>query len=909
MEQIRPQLKGRARGNSQEVRVPRPTQSTQSTEQRLDVVRPFSPSFLSQAAGASQQIKPWVQRPRPTSSLPTQTTRSFPTPWLDAAQRPPSAMPSQAVGTPWQKGSRPHTGVAPRQHPMSGVQQVTEGLKNLGAGQGAVHKYKTTSKPESLIRVDGKQGTTGQDVKLLTNYFPITSYKNYCLYQYEVVFNLEEDTINIKRNLLAQHRERLGGYLFDGTMLFSVNRYDPPTFELTSIRRSNEQKVIIKVKFTNIIETGDHANIKVFNLLLHNCFRYLDLSLIGRNFYDSKAKVDLPQYKLQIWPGFDTTIGRYENNILLCADLATKIIREETVFHFFNECFADKNHNWLMNFKNGVIGTTVMTKYNNKTYRIDDVDENLNPSSKFDKKDGSKMTYIQYYKEKWNVTIRGGWQPMLISKNKSSIFEVEDTLVYLVPELCLMTGLTDKMRNNFHLMKEIAPYTLVDPEVRKEKLTNFVNLLLNTPDSVTELKKWNMTVSNKFVELNGRKLPPEPILSHTSSYFGGYEADWSNIVWKLPMFKTAIVSHWTIVTPEVYVNEVGLFAQSLTQAAQKMSFALPKPSIVTINDVKANTYLTKLEEVINTSNPALILCVILSSRGDVYTLIKRMLCIDRAVPSQIVLLRNVQKNNLSLSTKIAIQINCKLGGTPWLVNIPRKGLMIIGFDVYHDSHHSSVSFGALVATMNDTHTNYFSCVEPHESGEELSVYFATAILKALTKYKNKNGKLPSSIIVYRAGVGEGQISNVYKTEVELLQTACEKMYGTPTVPFTFVVVTKRISTRFFAPNSGTIKNPQPGTVVDTVVTDPTKYDFFLVSQYVRQGTVNPTHYNVIEDTLRFPPDILQRLTFKLTHMYYNWPGTIRVPAPCQYAHKLALLTGKTLRSAANSALDETLFFL
>jgi hypothetical protein len=22
-------------------------------------------------------------------------------------------------------------------------------------------------------------------------------------------------------------------------------------------------------------------------------------------------------------------------------------------------------------------------------------------------------------------------------------------------------------------------------------------------------------------------------------------------------------------------------------------------------------------------------------------------------------------------------------------------------------------------------------------------------------------------------------------------------------------------------------------------------------------------------------------------MYYNWPGTVRVPAPCQYAHKLA----------------------
>jgi len=53
-----------------------------------------------------------------------------------------------------------------------------------------------------------------------------------------------------------------------------------------------------------------------------------------------------------------------------------------------------------------------------------------------------------------------------------------------------------------------------------------------------------------------------------------------------------------------------------------------------------------------------------------------------------------------------------------------------------------------------------------------------------------------------------------------------------------------------------------------------RYDFFLVSQHVRQGTVTPTHYQVIEDTLRLPPDIMQRLTFKLTHMYYNWSVSI-----------------------------------
>ena len=47
------------------------------------------------------------------------------------------------------------------------------------------------------------------------------------------------------------------------------------------------------------------------------------------------------------------------------------------------------------------------------------------------------------------------------------------------------------------------------------------------------------------------------------------------------------------------------------------------------------------------------------------------------------------------------------------------------------------------------------------------------------------------------------------------------------------------------------------------------YDFYLISQCARQGTVAPTHYNVIWDRTNFKVDHMQRLTFKLTHLYYK----------------------------------------
>ena len=61
----------------------------------------------------------------------------------------------------------------------------------------------------------------------------------------------------------------------------------------------------------------------------------------------------------------------------------------------------------------------------------------------------------------------------------------------------------------------------------------------------------------------------------------------------------------------------------------------------------------------------------------------------------------------------------------------------------------------------------------------------------------------------------------------------------------------------------------------------------IVFNLLSQGTVSPTHYIVVHDNTGLKPDILQKISYKLTHMYYNWPGTVRVPAPCQYAHKLA----------------------
>ena len=56
----------------------------------------------------------------------------------------------------------------------------------------------------------------------------------------------------------------------------------------------------------------------------------------------------------------------------------------------------------------------------------------------------------------------------------------------------------------------------------------------------------------------------------------------------------------------------------------------------------------------------------------------------------------------------------------------------------------------------------------------------------------------------------------------------------------------------------------------TILPFPSGMTFIWSARWPFGGTVNPTYYNVIYDDNGLKPDHMQRLTFKLCHLYYNW---------------------------------------
>ena len=224
--------------------------------------------------------------------------------------------------------------------------------------------------------------------------------------------------------------------------------------------------------------------------------------------------------------------------------------------------------------------------------------------------------------------------------------------------------------------------------------------------------------------------------------------------------------------------------------------------------------------------------------------------------------------------------------------------------------HSGSSVAGFVASINATISRYYSatCAGTH-SNQELVDKLQHCFTGALNKYHEINHSLPDRIIVYRDGVGDGQLDAVAGHEVEQFYAAFGKFQADYRPKLTVVVVQKRINTKLFMKKGPSLENPPPGSVMDHTVTRRDYYDFLLISQHVRQGTVTPTHYVCVHDDMALPPNHMQRLAYKMTHMYYNWPGTVRVPAPCQYAHKLAYMTGQNICRTPHSDLCDKLFYL
>lgn len=759
-------------------------------------------------------------------------------------------------------------------------------------------------------------------------YFRFSQPKQLTVYQYRIDFEPDIESARTRRFLVNQLRQHFkDSLIFDGMYdLVSVNRLPKQVNEFHQQLQDGTQYKVI-VKFTAEVNWAQNPEVmmnimRFYNTLLRKFYReYLKWIQIGRLYFNPKNNINVSEYNVSLWSGMVTAIAIHDGGSMIVCNPAVKCVRSDTVYELMRRIKDDsrRGRNLIEEIKNEIVGMIVLTRYNNRTYQIADVDFQNNPQSyRFDCK-GQNINLMEYYQQTWNHQIKDAKQPLLIGELslREKRMDPNKKFPILVPELCLLTGLTPSMTNDRRLMRTLADKSRLGPTERAQQLMNFVNELNRHPGVGQDLGKWNCQLENRLVQAPAKQLDKEKLFMSNANeqkiefYYDQNKGSFANETRDKRFYNMPYqFNRWVLVVTTRTANQAKPFIDTLFRVARPMGIQLDQPIIKELNDDGPRSFAQFCKTI--PQDIVMVVCIVPNAVQARYDAIKKVLCVENPIPSQVIVESTLKKNMMSVCTKIAIQMATKIGGEPWKVEIPLKQAMIIGYDTYHDKIAEKKSVGGFVASINDDYTNYYSKVNYHSAREEMSGNFTENVKAAIKHYHQRNRVFPKYIFIFRDGVGDGMFQHVYQYELAQIQKGIKELFQDQSLApkLCFTIVSKRINTRFFARAGQNLANPPPGTVVDDVVTKSNRFDFFLISQSVGQGTVSPTNYNVIYSEIEFmKPFMMQKLAYKLTHLYFNWQGTLSVPAPCQYAHKLAYLTGVHLHCEPHPKLTDKLFYL
>jgi eukaryotic translation initiation factor 2C len=184
----------------------------------------------------------------------------------------------------------------------------------------------------------------------------------------------------------------------------------------------------------------------------------------------------------------------------------------------------------------------------------------------------------------------------------------------------------------------------------------------------------------------------------------------------------------------------------------------------------------------------------------------------------------------------------------WLCDRP---CMFVGIDVSHPEIGSMAdSVAAVVGTVDRNFKDYAAHISLQRASRiEMVSELQDAMVSLLGTFRQKNGAMPETIVIFRDGVSDGQFDIVLEKELPFVKSAIELVGShADTVKIVIVVCQKGHHTRLvYEDGDKNILNPCPGLCVDGSICSAKWNEFFLNSSVAIQGTSKPCKYALIYD--------------------------------------------------------------
>ncbi|KAG2788143.1 Protein argonaute [Phytophthora cactorum] len=508
---------------------------------------------------------------------------------------------------------------------------------------------------------------------------------------------------------------------------------------------------------------------------------------------------------------------------------------------------------------------------------------------------GETMSVADYFYKKYNTRLRYPNLPLVNVGSKKAGREN-----WLPIELCEVAPGQRCPNINDLDTAEIIRQTNQRPHQRRENILSQIRQAGFENDPY--LTAFGLKVDQQLETTEVRVLdPPDVQYANVSERPSGGQ-------WNLRDKKFvhgAVLRNWgVVVDANVSPRDVNNFIGIMVDIASKCGLSVECRNPLVID--RSSSQRAEVEDLMKTcfreledrgnGDPQLIM-VIKQDKGSVsYGRIKRMSDTVLGIPSQCIVASNLRKANPQVCANLCLKMNMKLSGKNSVLREPLALIstcptIVIGADVEHprSGMGSRPSIASVVASMDAYSAKYIGRVAAQKAANDIQ-HLVDMLRDLLLAFYRSTNRQPERVIYYRDGVSEGRFHDILQAEMRALRKTFKMLSDNYNPPVTFVVVNKRHHMRAFPINSRDADrkgNVVPGTVLDTGVVSPHRFDFFLHGHSGIQGTSVPCHYTVLHDENKMTADEVQRLTYHLGYTFARCTRSVSFVTPAYYAHLAA----------------------
>ena len=797
-------------------------------------------------------------------------------------------------------------------------------------------------------------------VKLYVNAFPIQFKKDFHIYEYPISIEPEVKDQKLKKKILTQlfHdlHECYGNFHQSGEHIYATRLISEAKEFQSKIIFKGENYYHLKVNKNPkqlTIKAGQKANFSqidekiIFMVLREILLTNPNVRFDKDNLYlEGKDNIKIVKGKNQkyyIHDGFKLSLKSTDNGLLLIIGIKNKIKGELSIY----DILMDENINNYGEDQDEriekLIGLRFIEDGFSKSKIISDIKFNATNATR--NHGGKTYKIFEYYKEVLKKDITDKNQPLVCVEVKGD--GDGKKFLYYASEYCKLSLINDEDIEDFNFMNNLSKYTKLNPDEKIKQIKKCLDLFKDKTKKIDSKKEDNED-KNKIIEKKDSEVYNSS--DEKRKFYGieitPFEKDIKSFYITQPKFnnikKTNIsinglfevgrekinTNKWICLYPKSIEKQTYTLLDKFLECSRGLGINIKNDDSnwIEMSSNNANDWIGTVEEQIDENELKFVIFFLSKQQNNLYNKLKEHSLCTKGYISQVIKLESLNKamrsnrGPNSYISKILLQINCKLGGANYFLNLDKdildRNIMIIALDFGLNSSHTWQKGQKGGMTMVATTDSKFS--KFHVQNEIIKVdenynlkiqeHINNFINASIAKYRKQNKDLvPKNIIFYRQGISSYQKDYIF-SEVKIIEEICNNF----NINYYYVIINTKTSFKFFEYNlkksnkeKGDFKNPERGLVVLDQITDNSKFEFYLQPQKVTQGSATPTYFHAIYGNMNYP-ELLIKLTYWTTYIYPNWSNAIRVPHVMKIAEKYSYMTAKITRKRNMDKMSDTL---